>query len=104
MYITIRRYKIAPGSTAELKRRVQEGFLPIVSKLPGFVEYFWTSAGKNEMFSVNVFKDKAGADESVRAAANYVREHLKPLLPNSPEVITGEVVVHQSKQETTKAA
>ena len=56
------------------------------------------------MFSVSVFKDRAGAEESVRAAANYVREHLKPLLPNSPEVITGEVVVHQSKAETTKAA
>ena len=30
MYVTIRRYKIAPGSTAELKRRIQEGFLPII--------------------------------------------------------------------------
>ncbi len=104
MYITIRRYKIAPGSTAELKRRVQEGFVPIVSKLPGFVEYFWTSAGENEMFSVNVFKDKAGADESVRAAADWVQKNLASLISSPPEVMTGEVVVHQSKQETTKAA
>ena len=104
MYVTIRRYKIAPGSTAELKRRVHEGFLPIVSKLPGFVEYFWTAAGEDEMFSVNVFKDRAGAEESVRAAANYVREHLTSLLPNPPEVMAGEVVVHQSKLEAEKAA
>jgi hypothetical protein len=102
MYVTIRRYKIAPGSTLELKRRVQEGFLPIVSKLPGFVEYFWTSAG-DEMFSVNVFTDRAEAEESVRAAADYVRKHLASLLPNSPEVISGEVVVHQAKSQTEKA-
>lgn len=104
MYVTIRRYKIAPGSTLELKRRIEEGFLPIVSKLPGFVEYFWTSAGDNEMFSVNVFADRAGAEESVRAAADYVRNHLASLLPTSPEVISGEVVVHQAKSQTEKAA
>jgi len=104
MYVTIRRYKIAPGSTAELKRRVQEGFLPIISKLPGFVEYLWTSAGENEMFSVSIFTNRKGAEESVRAAADYVRNHLTPLLPNPPEVITGEVVVHQTKSQAEKAA
>src|ERR1700686_944065 len=104
MYVTIRRYKIAPGSTSELKRRVQEGFLPIVSKLPGFVDNFWPSAGGNEMFSVNVFTDRAGAEESVRAAADYVRKDISSLLPNSPEVISGEVVVHQAKSQTEKAA
>jgi hypothetical protein len=104
MYVSIRRYKIAPGSTAELKRRIQEGFLPIISKLPGFVEYFWTSSGENEMFSVNVFTDRKGAEESVRAAAQYVREHLTSLLPNPPEVMTGEVVVHQTKSQIKKAA
>ncbi len=104
MYVTIRRYKITPGSTAELKRRIQEGFLPIISKVPGFVEYFWTSSGENEMFSVNVFTDRKGAEESVRAAAQYVREHITSLLPNPPEVITGEVVVHQTKSQAGKAA
>src|SRR5512146_1060298 len=69
MHVTLRRYKIAPGATAELKRQIQEGFVPIVSQLPGFLEYFWTSAGENEMFSISVFKDRAGAEQSVRAAA-----------------------------------
>jgi heme-degrading monooxygenase HmoA len=104
MYVTVRRYKIAPGSTAELKRRIQQEFLPIISKVPGFIEYFWMSAGENEMFSVNVFQDRAGADESVKAAANYVRKNLTSLLPNPPEVISGEVVTHQTKAEAERAA
>jgi hypothetical protein len=104
MYVTVRHYKIAPGATAELGRRIQLEFLPIISKLPGFVEYFWASSGENEMFSVNVFTDRAGADASVQAAADYVRKHLTSLLPNPPEVMTGEVVVHQAKAQTGKAA
>lgn len=104
MYVTIRRYKITPGSTAELKNRIEKDFLPIISKVPGFVEYFWTSAGENEMFSVNVFADRKGAEESVRAAADYVRDHLTSLLPNPPEVITGEVVVHKTQSQAERAA
>ena len=95
MYVTIRRYKIAPGSTAELKR-FQEGFLPIISALPGFIEYFWTTAAEDEVFSVNVFADRKGAEESIRVAADYVRNHLTSMLPNPPDVIAGEVVVHQT--------
>lgn len=104
MYVTVRRYKIAPGSTAELKRRIQQEFLPIVSKVPGFVEYFWISSGENEMFSVNVFQDRAGAEQSVKAAADFVKKNLTSLLPNPPEVISGEVVTHQAKGEAEKAA
>jgi hypothetical protein len=103
MYLTVRRYKIPPGTTAELARRIQQEFLPIVSKVPGFIEYFWTSAGENEMFSVNVFKDRAGAEESVRVAADYVRNH-QSLFPNPPEVVTGEVVAYQAREEAKRAA
>jgi heme-degrading monooxygenase HmoA len=105
MYVTIRRYKIAPGSTAELKREIQEGFVPIISKVPGFLEYFWTSSGENEMFSVSVFTDRKSAEESVRAAADYIRNtKVASLLPNPPEVMTGEVVVHRTKSGAEKAA
>ena len=104
MYVTVRRYKIASGSSAELKRRIQQEFLPIVSKLPGFIEYFWMSAGENEMFSVNVFRDRAGAEESVRAAADYAGKNLASLLPDPPEVISGEVVAHQARTKAERAA
>jgi hypothetical protein len=59
---------------------------------------------KSEMFSVNVFTDRAGAEESVRAAADWVRKSLASLVPSPPEVMTGEVVVHQAKSQAEKAA
>jgi hypothetical protein len=39
-------------------------------------------------------KDKAGADESVHLAADYVKEHLSKLLTQKPEIIEGPVKAH----------
>jgi hypothetical protein len=40
MYATTRRYEgvTDPG---EAGRRVNEGFVPLISKMPGFVAYYW---------------------------------------------------------------
>jgi hypothetical protein len=97
MYVTIRQYKIAPGSVDKLTQEIRKGFLPIITKVPGFKEYFWVNAGDGVMASVSVFENRAGAEESVRAAANYVREKVASLLPNPPDITTGEVVVHQAE-------
>jgi Antibiotic biosynthesis monooxygenase len=97
MYVTIRRYKVAPGSVDRLTQEVRDGFVPIISKVPGFREYFWVNSGDDVMFSVNVFEDRAGAEESVRRAQDFVRDRLASLLPNPPDVTTGEAVVHQAE-------
>lgn len=105
MYATIRRYKIAPGSVEKLTQEIREGFVPLISKVSGFKEYFWVNAGDNVMFSVSVFENRAGAEESVRRASDYVREYgLGSLLPNPPEVTTGEVVVHQAEVGKSRTA
>jgi hypothetical protein len=75
MHATVRRYKTAPGSVDKLTREIREGFVPIVSKLPGFREYLWVNAGDSVMFSISVFDNRAGAEESARKAADYIREH-----------------------------
>lgn len=44
------------------------------------------------MVSTSVFRDRAGADESVERAAQFVRENLAQFLPNPPQVTAGKVV------------
>ena len=73
------------------------GFVPIVSGVPGFVAYYVVNAGDGSVISINIFEDKAGADESTRRAANRVRENLASLLPDAPEVTAGEVIVQVQK-------
>jgi hypothetical protein len=93
MYATIRRYKVAHGSADKLTREIQKDFVPIISRVPGIKEYFWVNAGENVMFSVSIFENRAGEEESVQRATDYVHQNLASLLPNPPDVTTGEVVV-----------
>jgi hypothetical protein len=96
MYATVRRYE-GVTNPSEVGRRVSEGFMPVLAQIPGFVAYYWVDAGGSVMISTSVFQDKAGAEDSNRKAVGWVRQNLAPLLPNPPQVISGEVVAHQAK-------
>ena len=58
------------------------------------MRYYWLDTGDGEGASLSVYKDKAGADESVRLAADYVKEHLSKLLTQKPEIIQGPIKAH----------
>jgi hypothetical protein len=94
MFAVIRHYRFDAKNGAEIDRHVREGFVPLIKKAKGFVRYYWLDTGRGEGASVSVFNDKAGADESVRLAAEYVRDHLSKLLTQKPEIIEGPVKAH----------
>jgi quinol monooxygenase YgiN len=94
MFAVIRHYHFNRKDGAEIDRRIREEFAPIVKKANGFVRYDWLDTGEGEGASVGVFKDKAGADESVHLAADYVRDHLSKLLNQRPEIIEGPIKAH----------
>ncbi|WP_406436304.1 hypothetical protein OHB00_20215 [Streptomyces sp. NBC_00631] len=91
MYAVVRRYE-GVTDPAEAGRRVDEGFVPLLRQVSGFVAYYWIDAGDGVMLSTSVYDDQAGADESVRRAADFVRDQLASLLPNPPQVTAGQVV------------
>jgi hypothetical protein len=74
---------------------VNQGFLPIISKAPGFVAYYIVDAGNDVVASVSVFEDEAGAEESNRMAADWVKENIASLVSGSPEITAGAVTVHK---------
>ena len=96
MYATVRRYE-GVTDPREAIRRVNEGFIPLVSEIPGFVAYFFVDAGGGVMISTSVFQDRASAEESNKKAADYVRQNLAAVLPNLPQITAGEVVAHQTR-------
>ncbi|MFJ8491356.1 hypothetical protein ACIRBZ_23850 [Streptomyces sp. NPDC094038] len=91
MYAVVRRYE-GVTDPAEAGRRVAEGFVPLLRRVPGFVAYYWVDAGGGVMLSTSVYDDQAGAEESVRRAADFVRDQLASLLPHPPQVTAGQVV------------
>ncbi|WP_326601051.1 hypothetical protein OG930_44465 [Streptomyces sp. NBC_01799] len=93
MYAVVRRYE-GVTDPAEAGRQVNEGFLPLLRQVRGFVAYYWVDAGGGVMVSTSVFQDPSGAEESTDRAADFVRDRLASLLPSPPQVTAGEVVAH----------
>ncbi|MEU9481072.1 hypothetical protein [Streptomyces sp. NPDC048191] len=91
MYAAVRKYE-GVTDPAEAGRLVNEGFVPLVRDIPGLVAYYWVDAGNGVMVSTSIFEDETGASESIRRAAVFVRDNLAPLLPNPPQVMSGQVV------------
>ena len=94
MFAVIRHYHFDKNDSAEIDRLIREQFVPLIKKAKGFVRYYWLDTGGGKGASFGVFKDKAGADESVRLAAEFVREHMARLLREKPEVIEGPITAH----------
>jgi len=94
MFAVIRHYHFDPKDGAEIDRRIHDEFVPLVKSANGFVRYYWLDTGNGEGASLSVYKDKAGAGESVRLAADYLKEHLSKLLTQKPEIIEGPVKAH----------
>ncbi len=96
MYASIRRYKTTQGAASGLARRVNAGFVPIISTAPGFVAYYVVDAGNDVVASVSIFQDQAGAEESNRMAADWVKENIASLVAGPPEITAGTVAAQKT--------
>jgi hypothetical protein len=96
MYVAVRRYEgvTDPKKVAQLG---EEGFVPIISEMPGFVAHYLVDAGDGVMVATSVFEHKDAEEQSTYRAGEFVGEHLEPLLPNPPQVTAGEVVNYKAK-------
>ena len=94
MFAVVRHYHYEPRDGPKIDKMVREEFVPIIKQAKGFVRYYWLDTGKGEAASVSVFKDKAGADESVHLAADFVKNHMSKLVTQKPEIIEGPVKAH----------
>jgi hypothetical protein len=96
MYVAVRRYEgvTDPQRVAKLG---EEGFVPIISELPGFVAHYLVDAGDGVMVGISVFEHKEAEEESTFVAGEFVEEHLLPLMPNRPQITAGEVVNYKAK-------
>jgi hypothetical protein len=102
MYVAIRLYD-SVKSPDEAAAKVRNEFLPVISQISGFQEYYAVKTGDGTVASVSVFKDKPGEDASVQAATKWVQNNMSQFLPNPPKVISGETIAHTSTG-TKKAA
>jgi len=96
MYVAVRRFE-SVSDPQKVAQVAEEGFVPIISDLPGFVAHYTLDAGDGVIVGISVFEHKAAEEESTFLAGEFVAEHLEPLMPNPPQVTAGEVVVYKAK-------
>jgi hypothetical protein len=89
MYASIREY--TTKDNAEVARRAQEGFVPIVREVAGFSAYYMVDAG-DKFFTVTLAEDQGGAEESANKAREWVQENAADLVEGVAAVNNGEVV------------
>jgi len=89
MFATVRRYEgIDASHKDELTKKVGESLAPRLSKLPGFSGYFLIDTGEGVISSIGLFDTSTQANESARAASEWVRdENLEKVLKNPPEPV-----------------
>lgn len=91
MHTSIRRYKT--DSVAEVTKRVNEQFVPLIKGIPGLVAYYLVNTDHGTVTPVRVFETQEGREESNRVAASWVKEGLgEPLGP--VEISAGEVTAY----------
>lgn len=99
MFATHRRYEgIDQSRIEELSRKVNDGLIPRLSKLPGFEGYFLVEAGDGVVKSISLFDTASHAEDSTRVAAEWTKEEkLEELVPNPPKVMTRRVLAHETR-------
>ncbi len=97
MYTSIRRYEgVSAGTIEEITRLVEEGFVPIISAVVGFIGYHLVDAGNRVMVTISLFETEAAAEESNEVAASWVKEALAKLLPTPPQITADEVSLEKT--------
>src|SRR6266496_2083773 len=82
---------LLPGPGEEFLHRVQAGFVPIISRIPGFIAYDALQVGNDQIVSISVFDTPLGVIESTPRALQWVQENIAGLIQGMPEVMAGQV-------------
>jgi hypothetical protein len=94
MHAVIRSYsgKGSKKLTSVLEKNKGE-IEKLIRAIKGFVSYSLVRT-QDGAFSVSVFQDKAGADESVRVARDWISKNASSASAPAPTVSEGTVILH----------
>ena len=90
MHVSIRRYVGNTGLADELAARSDE-VKAVIEPVQGFKDYYLVKANDGTT-SITICDDRAGVEESNRAAAAWIKENIPELSAAAPEITSGEIV------------
>jgi heme-degrading monooxygenase HmoA len=98
MYAAIRRIKVLPGSIDKVVQLAESGLVPILSSVPGFVEYVAVQVGEDVALTISLFETQEQAEESTRRAAEWIKQNMASFAAGPQEIVAvGEVRFRKAK-------
>jgi hypothetical protein len=91
MYATVRVYS-GSSELADALVENESEVKRIITGIGGFKAYYLVRTADGAA-SVSVFDDQSGAEESNRAAAEWIRANLPDLSVSAPQISAGEVAL-----------
>jgi len=74
---------------------VRDGFVPLLRRAAGFKGYCAFASEDGHVVSVTFFDDRLSALRADERVREWVVSNLRNLLPNPPEVIEGQTLLHE---------
>lgn len=94
MYAVVRRYKGGSRVIDEVMRK-RSDVEQLIRGVPGFIGYYVVQTADGGA-TITICEDQAGTEESVRRAAEWVRQNVQGA-DSPPEITEGEVGLHFAK-------
>ena len=81
-----------------LAPKVRDGLMTLLKRAPGFRGYCAFASEEGHVVSVSVFDDRDTATRATEQVRGWVQSNLRDLLPDPPEVLAGEALLHKEAQ------
>jgi hypothetical protein len=91
VHATVRTYSASPDLADALVSN-EADVKGLIGGIDGFRAYYLVKTADGAV-SVSVFDDEAGANESTRLAADWIRDNLPDFAGSTPQVFAGDVVI-----------
>jgi hypothetical protein len=104
MFASIRRYRLAQGSTDQLARLVDIGFADQISAQPGFVSYEFIDCGDGEIATISIFREALEAETSRDLAQRWTNENLDDFEFAGTRALHGEILVSRAAWDMLEPA
>ena len=96
MFASVRKYSGAPQLVDELVKK-QDEIKAVLQPISGFHAFYLLKTSDGAL-ALTVCESKAGAEESNRVEATWLKDKLPSFATRAPEITTGEVRLHVTGQ------
>ena len=94
MHVTIRKYAGKGAIIDKLVPPVRDGLVPLLKRAPGFKGYCAFGSEDGHIVSFTVFDDREAATRANEQVREWVVSNLRDMVPDPPEVLSGEALLH----------